>query len=289
MVKRCPKCETVKPVTEFSPDRSRRDGRATQCRPCNAEKSRAYYAKGGNRNTPCAGCGKLLAGGRGSLPAGERTCQECRRGRTKGCAHCSGQFKPRDKEHRFCTKPCADQALRLTSRPCEWCSAEFAPDESKRRYCSLTCKWDADRKPEVSKVYIVDCGECTKPFVARRKGKELCSAACRDARQARRYHENPKYRDGILAGGHMRRAHKLGLNSSRDVNLTYLIERDGGRCGLCHKLVRDKKGPMRPSIDHIIPLSRGGTNTLDNVHLAHYRCNLSKGNRGGNEQLLLVG
>lgn len=46
---------------------------------------------------------------------------------------------------------------------------------------------------------------------------------------------------------------------------------------------------MRPSIDHIVPLSQGGTHELANVQLAHYRCNLSKNNRGSGEQLLLIG
>lgn len=33
------------------------------------------------------------------------------------------------------------------------------------------------------------------------------------------------------------------------------------------------------SIDHIRPLSKGGTHTWDNVQLAHLKCNIKKGNR----------
>jgi 5-methylcytosine-specific restriction endonuclease McrA len=45
-----------------------------------------------------------------------------------------------------------------------------------------------------------------------------------------------------------------------------------------------------PTIDHIVPLSVGGTDTRDNVQIAHLFCNLSKGaNRGAPEQLRLVG
>ena len=36
-------------------------------------------------------------------------------------------------------------------------------------------------------------------------------------------------------------------------------------------------GEKYPSIDHLIPISRGGTHTKDNVKLAHMRCNSIKG------------
>lgn len=31
-----------------------------------------------------------------------------------------------------------------------------------------------------------------------------------------------------------------------------------------------------PSIDHVIPISKGGTHTWDNVRLAHHHCNSIK-------------
>lgn len=34
--------------------------------------------------------------------------------------------------------------------------------------------------------------------------------------------------------------------------------------------------PLCASIDHIVPLSQGGTNDLTNLQLAHLRCNLRK-------------
>jgi 5-methylcytosine-specific restriction endonuclease McrA len=57
-------------------------------------------------------------------------------------------------------------------------------------------------------------------------------------------------------------------------------------CGICKQPIHNKKNA---SIDHIIPLSKGGAHELHNVHIAHRTCNHSKGNRGGGEQLLLVG
>jgi 5-methylcytosine-specific restriction endonuclease McrA len=71
-----------------------------------------------------------------------------------------------------------------------------------------------------------------------------------------------------------------------------ILRRDGGKCQLCNRPInRNFAFPhsLSLSIDHIIPLSRGGDDTLRNVQAAHLGCNCSKGNRDAEEQLLLVG
>lgn len=68
--------------------------------------------------------------------------------------------------------------------------------------------------------------------------------------------------------------------------------RDGWRCGLCHLRVDRLLGypnPMSASLDHIQPLSLGGLHARANVQIAHLSCNISKGNRVANDQLLLFG
>ena len=61
-----------------------------------------------------------------------------------------------------------------------------------------------------------------------------------------------------------------------------VFERDDWLCGLCGEPV-DKDlawpDPTSASLDHIIPLSRGGAHTLDNVQLAHLVCNIRKNNQ----------
>lgn len=55
-----------------------------------------------------------------------------------------------------------------------------------------------------------------------------------------------------------------------------------GTCGICTEQV-DLSLPandrMAPTIDHIVPLSRGGTDTRANVQLAHRSCNARKCDR----------
>jgi hypothetical protein len=61
-----------------------------------------------------------------------------------------------------------------------------------------------------------------------------------------------------------------------------IYNRDNWICQICKKPV-DKRlsfpNPNCASIDHLIPLSRGGTHESVNVQLAHLSCNTSKGNR----------
>lgn len=57
--------------------------------------------------------------------------------------------------------------------------------------------------------------------------------------------------------------------------------RDGWICQHCKKRVHKRlkyPNPMAASLDHIIPLSEGGTHTYKNVQLTHFICNASKFN-----------
>lgn len=73
------------------------------------------------------------------------------------------------------------------------------------------------------------------------------------------------------AAQHRRRALKRGSRVGR-VRYAFIRRRDHGRCGLC----RQRVTLQNVHYDHIIPLSRGGPHTENNVQLAHPRCNLLK-------------
>uniref|UniRef100_A0A6H1ZVV2 Putative homing endonuclease n=1 Tax=viral metagenome TaxID=1070528 RepID=A0A6H1ZVV2_9ZZZZ len=70
-----------------------------------------------------------------------------------------------------------------------------------------------------------------------------------------------------------------------------IYERDGWICQLCHKKVNKKlrfPNPLSRSLDHIIPLSLGGTHERKNVQLTHYKCNVEI-KTGGIKQTRLIG
>jgi 5-methylcytosine-specific restriction endonuclease McrA len=86
-----------------------------------------------------------------------------------------------------------------------------------------------------------------------------------------------KRREGDL----LRRARKVAA-SVGEVDLEALWVAQAGACGLCgHDLDPGLAWPepKSPSVDHIIPLSRGGTHAQGNLQWACLDCNLSKGAR----------
>ena len=91
-------------------------------------------------------------------------------------------------------------------------------------------------------------------------------------------------RHGVGTGGthHKERARAFGYEYDRTVTLCKVYKRDKGVCKICGKPtdIRDIQnghiGRLYPTIDHIVPMSKGGPHTWKNVQLAHMYCNSKK-------------
>lgn len=58
--------------------------------------------------------------------------------------------------------------------------------------------------------------------------------------------------------------------------------RNQGICQLCNEYVYlniDYPDQQCATIDHIVPVSKGGTHALYNLQLAHWICNIKRGNK----------
>jgi HNH endonuclease len=90
-----------------------------------------------------------------------------------------------------------------------------------------------------------------------------------------------------FASGHDARAMREAVQAfeylSRHQLRETLAERDGWGCHICGRTITERgsynvRNPSVgfPDIDHVIPLSRGGSHWWSNVRLAHHGCNLRK-------------
>ena len=168
----------------------------------------------------------------------------------------------------------------IITKSCEHCASIYsgiARGMARRKYCSRKCKHDARRLKERqeliddklrAKRICPHCGSVVPETM--RSHAVYCSRKCLHAAHS----ATTKARMKIMVGGDVKR-----------IPRAYIIERDSGRCHLCRKKCR----PSEIHLDHVIPLSKGGTHTLENLRVACAKCNMAKGARACNEQLMLVG
>lgn len=81
---------------------------------------------------------------------------------------------------------------------------------------------------------------------------------------------------------HRTRHHEWRRLCGIPVSLPGLAIRDGYRCGICSGPVDlAAVGRLAPTVDHIVPVARGGTHAVDNLQIAHSACNNRKLDRVG--------
>lgn len=199
----------------------------------------------------------------------KRTC-EC-----GACSTCRHRAYMRDYYRRSTGRfSCGGEVLLL----CAWCEREFISTERRivghgQRYCSRLCKASARNAHTRYRVQLTkperSCRHCGGEMPQAMRGDaSYCSAECNHRAHSQAYSASRR------AGAKLAR-----------IDRAYIVERDGGRCHICRRIVPEKL----ISIDHIVPLSRGGEHVPENLALACLPCNVRKRDRAVGEQLLLVG
>ena len=97
------------------------------------------------------------------------------------------------------------------------------------------------------------------------------------------YNQRPEIKERNAAAQRHRRAQK---GAELRKHLWFLYQRQGGQCGICSKALAPD--PMKATVDHIIPISFGGTNDLENLQASHGPCNFAKRNRVKEQNLWLI-
>lgn len=242
-----------------------------------------------------------------------RLCQACDAARQPKprqivCAACSATFDVPVRSGRlptYCSSRCKNWASAHPGEPlppprfCKWCGRDVTT-KPNRRFCSGVCGRIVRGEVLYGPRQQLLCAnpECGKPFLRVWGTKQrCCSERCGKRRwslqakeEGRTYREpwDDRRRDRY----HRRRASKKATSTGVPVIRDQIGDRDRWKCGICGTRVnRNLAFPhsMSPSLDHIVPLSKGGAHSPENVQIAHLQCNTVKGNRGGGEQLLLIG
>ena len=171
---------------------------------------------------------------------------------------------------------CADAVRNIRANPkCERCA------EKEREFKKAKAKAERERKQFIKQCKpfefeeIKICADCGAPFSGKR---EICNDCFKEQSRKRKnkYHSNRK--------------EKRVSKEKRNRSLTWHTLWDNGEriCALCGEpcdpddYTTDENGNILvgikyPSLDHIVPVFAGGGDFLDNVQLAHFRCNTIRG------------
>lgn len=198
------------------------------------------------------------------------------------CKSCAMQFeflsKEQGRRRKFCSKKCRiehQRAIRHT----------YPNQIYQRRYY---LKHGMQNRKRFQKTCLI----CEKPFETPNSKTVTCSIVCGGKLTVKRaidkgthipiavriyQDDNERWRQSC----HARRARIAGSQRIKSIEI---YERDAWLCGICGGPVdasRKQPDPLSASIDHIVPIIRGGEHSRLNVQCAHLGCNSRKGAREG--------
>lgn len=188
---------------------------------------------------------------------------------TRSCNKCR-EDKPADMDN-FPTNRKFPLGLGYTCKPCDAARKRKEridyPERGRARYARHIAK----RKAE-------DADKLNREFAAKAKAwrEQKPESVAAIQRRYRKAHPE-KGREW----GNARRARVLAATIG-PVDLLAIAERDQNVCHICGYEVDLTVGvyhPMARQFDHVIPLSRGGSHSMENVKVAHRVCNARKNNR----------
>ena len=265
MINNCENCGNEYEVT--------RKGKRFCSDACQRSYHRKTYNRPKNYSYTCKNCGKEYKTAHKERDSFcSRDCSYADRERTCICgASLRGTFLERCQQ-------CNDIYTQITIGyylECSVCQTEFEARYSFELYCS-ECRDEKNRirsseyleriHNESNKVY--ECKQCGDAFSPRygSKRRAFCSGACAD-----------KYK--LAARGNVARAVQAGVEYEVFDEVDMLAA-CGWVCYLCgERTPKELRGTYEdnaPEVEHIVPISAGGTHTLNNTACACRKCNSQK-------------
>ena len=226
-----------------------------------------YTCSEGTAKAKCGKCGNIIERTVDHLQHGNVICPECSKRETAR----------RNEEKRRLEKQQAE--VRAIER--EWHRLSHPPKdpykELHEEFLNRTGVCEICGKPYTVREYVKSCR------LKKAQDNGVCSLECRKEKTRRILRQAHKDRK---TENHCHRARKYGAAYDTSITLEKLVNKNGLRCAICGGMCdwndhswSKYSGPLYPSIDHIVPMSKGGSHTWDNVQVAHMICNSRKGDK----------
>lgn len=194
------------------------------------------------------------------------------------CAGCGAGLPPRRRQgnpRKWCSSKCRARFLRHGTgrarvKQCQGCGGDFEPSRSDQQFCVTAChtawrtRQESARRKAARDESPLICEGCATPFVPdyRNRAKaRFCSPRCY------------RIQNGVSYRARLRNA------IVEDFPVLRVFERDNWICQICTEPIdraAKSPAPWSRSIDHRIPLARGGKHSFDNCQAAHLWCNAAK-------------
>lgn len=146
---------------------------------------------------------------------------------------------------------------------CYMCSKSFIKKNFKHVTCSQECGYNKNKQDRRLPQTSLKCDYCNKSFIGIHS-RRYCSQKCGE-------------RDNKITD----RIRKYGSIKEK-IYKKKIFEKYNWKCVVCDTLtpieLRGTKNDNAPELDHIVPLSKGGTHTNDNMQLLCRNCNNLKSN-----------
>jgi len=243
----------------------------------------------------CEQCGEQMAPGTRGRP--KRWCSKDCMGLSKrkmkdetACWDCGKQLVvsgTAGHPKRYCDRKCAqslrirrEQESRDRSLVCEVCKSPFLCENRRAKYCGAECRaasnknlasmrWRAhvEARPATKEVTCGFCaGVVVVPF---------------SLTGGKKYHDDCKLR-ARRARDRVKSMNRAGVKTNRTITHEEIAERDNFVCHICEVLVDmslPRTSKQGATLDHVIPISKGGVDSLENLKLAHWICNIRKSDK----------
>ena len=208
---------------------------------------------------------------------------------TRNCDECGREYTTTRSNGKYCSLDCRDAVMKREKRgvyrdrpkipepfhstfkvwivTCTQCGAQFNAKRGDAKYCSPTCRghglYGAGWIPQSERQKAaLTCPQCGREFKSKYWGKLYCSSHCQ--REAAR-DRGATYSHGAWISV----ARRLRLYR-RDHYICYI-------CGMRTNRLADPSADLdAPTLDHVIPRSKGGTDDDSNLRCCCRRCNSLK-------------